>query len=326
MRAALLEEFGAPEVLRTVSVPDPTPAEDEVLVRLEAAALNRRDTYLRAGAGAPYTFDLPLILGSDGAGVRADTGEEVVILPSLRWGASEHRSGPDFEILGGPSDGTYSELVAVPAKNVYPKPTGLSWEEAAALPLAGLTAFRALMVRAGLQSGETVLILGIGSGVSLFALLLARVVGARAVVTSSRPEKLGRAKELGADVALDYTDGDWAEEVLRRTGGADVVLDSVGSTLPDSIRASAPGGRIVSLGATAGGSASLDVRPFYLEQRSLLGTKMGSPRDFAELLKLVEAEKIAPVLDSVRPLEEAGEAHRRMERNEHFGKLVLSVR
>jgi NADPH:quinone reductase-like Zn-dependent oxidoreductase len=325
VEAVVLSEFGGPEVLRSGQLSDPDPAAGEVVVELRAAALNRRDTGIRRGAYGD--FELPLVLGSDGAGVRRDTGDEVVILPSLRWGEREDASAPEFGILGGPEDGTYAELVKVPAENVWPKPSRLTWEEAAALPLAGLTAYRALFARARLTAGETVLVLGAGSGVSSFAVQLARQADARVFVTSSGSEKISRACGLGADAGVDYTGGDWPEEVRALTGGigVDVVIDSVGATWPDSLRCLRRGGRAVVFGATGGAEATLNARPFYLEHLSLLGTTMGSPRDFAGLLAALERGEWSPVVDSVRPLAEAAAAHERMERGEHFGKLVLSV-
>jgi zinc-binding alcohol dehydrogenase/oxidoreductase len=321
MQGILVEEFGGPESLRLRDTPDPTPRPGEVVVELQAAALNRRDTYVRSGGD----FPLPFIPGSDGAGIRRDTGEPVVILPSLSWGNSELVQGPDYEILGGPSDGTYAELVSVPETNLFPKPGHLDWHEAAALPLAGLTAYRALFTLGNLTAGETILILGIGSGVSLIALALAVDAGARVVVTSSSPEKLERAAELGAWAGVDYTSDGWVERVIALTDGVDLVLDSVGATWQDSIRATRAGGRVVSLGATVGDEATIEIRPFYLEQRSLLGTMMGSPRDFESLLETVEGGSIRPVLDSIRPLGDAADAHTRIEGGSHFGKLVLSI-
>ncbi|MCC6222110.1 MAG: zinc-binding dehydrogenase [Thermoleophilia bacterium] len=324
MQAILLRETGGPEVLRLAEVPDPEPGPGEVLVELRACALNRRDTAVRKGV---YQSPLPLVPGSDGAGVLRDTGEEVVILPSLRWGEREAAPGPGFEILGGPTDGTYAELVKVPAENVYPKPARLSWAEAAAFPLAGLTAYRALFTRAGLRAGETVLVLGAGSGVSTFAVSLAAQAGARVIVTSSSAAKIERAKELGAEAGVDYSAGDWVAGVRALTGGAgvDVVVDSVGATWPDSIRCLAPGGRVAAFGATAGSTAQLEARPFYFGQFSLLGTTMGSPRDFRALLGAIDAGSFAPAIDSVRPLAEAAAAHERMEAGAQFGKLVLEI-
>jgi NADPH:quinone reductase-like Zn-dependent oxidoreductase len=325
VHAALLREFGAPDVLRYEEIPDPEPEPGEVVVELRAAALNRRDTFVRKGI---YEFPLPLVLGSDGAGVRRDTGEDVVILPSLRWGEREEAPGPDFQILGGPTNGTYAELVKAPAENVFPKPRRLSWEEAAAFPLAGLTAYRALFTRARVRDGETVLVLGAGSGVSTFALSLAHQAGARVFVTSSSAEKIERAKELGAEAGVDYTAGDWAEEVRGLAGGegVDVVLDSVGATWPDSLRCLRKGGRAVVFGATAGTKVELEVRPVYFGQFSLLGTTMGTAREFAGLLDAIDRGSWAPVIDSVRPLAEAAAAHERLESGRHFGKLVLTVR
>jgi zinc-binding alcohol dehydrogenase/oxidoreductase len=305
-------------------VDDPRPSPGEVVVELRAAALNRRDLLVRRGI---YPFPLPVIPGSDGAGVRRDTGEEVVILPSLFWGGDETASGDDFQILGGPRDGTYAELVAVPAENVYPKPRRLSWEEAAALPLAALTAHRALHVRGGLAPGETVLVLGAGSGVSTFAVQLAAQTGARVLVTSSSAEKLERARALGASGGVLYTEPDWVEQVRELAGGGvDLVLDSVGSTWPDSLRAVRRGGRVVVFGATGGDRVKLEVRPFYFGHLSLLGTTMGSPADFDALLRLVESGAWTPVLDSTWPLAEAERAHERLAGREHFGKIVLLQR
>jgi NADPH:quinone reductase-like Zn-dependent oxidoreductase len=324
MQAIALQEYGGPEVLAVREVPEPEPGPGEVVVELRAAALNRRDRLVREGI---YPFPLPLVPGSDGAGIRRDTGEEVVVFPSLRWGGREAAPGPGFEILGGPTDGTYAELVVVPEENVYAKPSRLSWAEAAALPLAGLTAYRALFTRAGLRAGETVLVLGAGSGVSTFAVSLARQAGARVLVTSSSAEKIERARELGAEAGVDYTAGDWAEEVRARTGGegVDVVVDAIGSTWPDSLRCLRAGGRAVVFGATGGTSVQLEVRPFYFGQFSLLGTTMGSARDFAGLLRAVESGSWSPVVDSVRPLAETAAAHERMEAGAHFGKLVLEI-
>jgi NADPH:quinone reductase-like Zn-dependent oxidoreductase len=324
MQAIVLQEFGGPEVLRLAQHPDPVPGPGEVVVELRAAALNRRDRAVRSGTNP---FALPLIIGSDGAGIRRDTGEEVVVFPSLRWGDREEASGPRFEILGGPTDGTYAELVNVPVENVFPKPRRLSWEEAAAFPLAGLTAHRALFARAGLRAGETVLVLGAGSGVSTFAVMLASEAGARVLVTSSSAAKIVRAKELGAEAGVDYTAGDWVDEVRELTGGlgVDVVVDSVGATWPESLRCLRLGGRVVAFGSTAGMQAELEVRPFFLSHLSLLGTTMGSPRDFAALLDSIERGSWSPVIDSVRALDEAAAAHARLEAGDHFGKLLLTV-
>lgn len=318
MKAMVVREGGA---LSYEDVDDPVAGPGEVVVELRAAAVNRRDLLVRNPPGPAYRFPLPVIPGSDGAGVRRDTGEEVIVYPGLGWGPREDAAGPDWRILGGPDDGTYAELVRVPTENVFPKPARFSWEEAAAFPLAALTAHRALFQVGRLVDGETVLVLGAGSGVSTFAVSLAVQAGARVLVTSSSEEKIERAKELGAAGGVLYTEGDWAAEA----GPVDLVLDSVGATWGDSLRALRKGGRLVVFGGTGGPEVTLDVRALYLGWQSILGTTMGSPRDFALLLRTVESGSWRPVIDSVRPLAEAAAAHDRLQAGEHFGKLVLSI-
>lgn len=325
MQAIVLEDYGEPSVLTAQERTDPLAKPGQTLVELRTAAVNRRDTLIRAGIGPAYRFPLPLVLGSDGAGIRRDTGEPVIILPSLDWGPNENVAGPHFRILGGPDDGTYAELVAVPEANVFPKPSGLSWEEAAALPLAALTAYRALFTVGALQPGERLVILGAGSGLSLAALQLAVHAGAKVVVTSSSNAKLERATALGADIAINYTDDAWPELVLDATGGADIVLDSVGSTWQQSLNVLSQGGRLVACGGTAGGEARVDVRTVYLQLKRVLGTKMGSPRDFERLLELVQDGAIRPVVDSVYDLDDAVAAHERIDAGDHFGKVVLTI-
>jgi NADPH:quinone reductase-like Zn-dependent oxidoreductase len=317
MQAVRVHEGGE---LRYESVEEPTPGPGEVLVELRAAALNRRDLLVRNGT---YPFPLPLIPGSDGAGVRRDTGAEVVINPALHWGHREAAPGPDFQILGGPTNGTYAELVAVPEANLFPKPKRLSWGEAAAMSLAGLTAYRALFPRGGLVTGESVLVLGAGSGVSTVVVQLAAQAGARVLVTSSSDEKIERSRALGAEGGVNYATGDWVAAV-KELGGVDLVVDSVGSTWPQSLECLRPGGRLVVFGATGGTEAMLSVRPFYAGQQSLLGTLMGSPSDYEGFLSAVGRGSWRPVVDSVYPLADAAKAVDAMEAGAHFGKLVLT--
>ena len=321
-----------PEVLVLETVADPEPGPGEVVVALKAAALNRRDVFVRKGVAK---VPLPLTPGSDGAGIvhkvgagvsSVAVGDEVIILPSLAWGPDQRAPGPGFRILGGPDQGTYAEQIVIPAENVYPKPGRLSWHEAAALPLAGLTAWRSLMTRARVVPGETVLIIGIGGGVATFALNLAKAAGCRVVVTSSSDDKLAAAKELGADVGVNYAEAgdEWPAAVKEANGGGvDVVIDSVGSTWGGSIDACAPGGRVVVFGGTGGAKVDLQVRPVTLGQVALLGTTMGSPAEFRQLLAAVQNQSWTPVIDSVRPLGDAAAAHEREENGLHFGKLVL---
>jgi zinc-binding alcohol dehydrogenase/oxidoreductase len=318
MKAVVLGAFGGPEALEPADRPDPAPPTGWAVVELRAAALNWHDVLVRRG---DYPIALPRILGADGAGVRRDTGEPVIVLPSLHWGADDRFPGPEFEILGDHTDGTYAELVAVPEANLFPRPSGFTWAEAAALPLAGATAYRALFTRGGLRSGETVVVLGAGSGVSTIAVALAHMVGARVLVTSSSREKLDRAAALGASGGVLYTDADWPQ----RLEPADLVVDSVGATWPQSLSLLKPGGRVVAFGATGGDHATVPVRPFYFGQHSILGTTMGSPRDFAALLELIAGHpRWRPAVAAVMNLGEASAAHERMERREHFGKLVLA--
>ena len=319
MQALRVHEGG---VLVSEQVPDPSPQPGEAVVELRTIGLNRRDIFVRNGG---FPFPLPLIPGSDGAGIRRDTGEEVVIYPGLGWGAREDAPAPDFQILGGPRDGTYAELIALPEENLFPKPPALSWAEAAAFPLAAVTAYRALFSRGGLQAGETVLVLGAGSGVSTFAVQLAAQAGARVVVTSSSDEKIEQAKSLGAVEGVNYrTSEDWPAAV-RELGPIDLALDSVGSTWQQSLDTVRRGGRVVVFGGTGGTEVALQVRPFYFGQHSLYGTQLGSPREFEALLRMLEDASWRPVIDAVSPLAEAETALARMESGEHFGKLVLAI-
>ena len=260
-----------------------------MVVELRTAALNRRDLLVCRGA---YPFPLPLIPGSDGAGVRRDTGEEVVIYPALGWGDREEAPGPGLPDPRRPARRDLRRAHRRAGGERLPEAARLSWEEAAALPLAALTAYRALFSRGGLRAGETVLVLGAGSGVSTFAVQLAAQAGARVLVTSSSDEKIERSRALGAEGGVNYATEDWVAAV-KELGGADLVIDSVGSTWPQSLDCLRPGGRVVVFGATGGTEATLPVRPFYFGQLSLLGTMMGSPADFAGLLGALASGRLA---------------------------------
>src|SRR5258706_2206445 len=256
MKALRITRAIVPDDLSLSDIPAPIPGQTEVLISLKAAAINHRDLHMFS-----WDPDGPFTLGSDGAGVVSEIGaqsgawtpgSEVVINPSLNWGPREDAYGPDWSILGWPRDGTLAEAVAVPAENVYPKPPHLTFEQAAALPLAGVTAYRALVARAQLQAGERVLIHGIGGGVALLALQFALALGAKVMVTSTSDEKLGRAAAMGADFGVNSREGDWAASAQEWSGGAgvDVVLESLGGdTLARSLQTLRHGGRLVTFGA-----------------------------------------------------------------------------
>ena len=337
MLAMVLDRAGATEkmVLVPREVPKKAPGRGEVVVSLHAAALNRRDLWIKVGKYSGIR--LPAILGSDGAGKVSAIGQgadesllgsEVVINPSLDWGPNQAVQGEGWRVLGMPDDGTFAEEICIPATHVHKKPLHLSFVEAAALPLAGLTAYRALCVRGRLRAGETVLIPGIGSGVSTLVLLLARHLGAQSIVTSSSGEKLARARELGAAFGVSYRDADWAEQISKWCGShpPDLVVDGVGGEAwQKSVTLVRPGGRVVSYGATSG-IATLDLRRLFWRHLDVLGSTMGSERDFVEMLSLVEAGRLRPLIDEVRPLTDIEAALDRMEQNRHMGKLVLKIR
>jgi NADPH:quinone reductase-like Zn-dependent oxidoreductase len=322
MRAVVMDRFGVADVLRVREVPDPQPQPGWTVVRLRAAALNWHDVLVRRGI---YGSPLPHVPGADGAGVTPD-GREVVILPSLWWGDEESAPGPKWEILGDHRYGTYAEQVAVPTDCVFAKPSGLSWAQAAALPLVGVTVYRALFSRGRLQAGESLLVLGAGGGVATMAVQLGHAAGATVTVTSSSTGKIDRSIELGAAGGVLYTDDGWPVAAKRLTEGGrgfDVVLDCVGTWQP-AIEALRPGGRLIVLGASRAQQATLDVRRFYFGQFDLLGTTMGSPRDFAALLEFLAADDVPPSpVDREFSLEEAAQAHAFLEAGAGFGKIVL---
>ena len=333
MKAVVLRELGDPDVLQLQDVPDPQPGPGEVVVRLRTAALNRRDVWIRKGRYAG--IKLPVILGSDGAGEILETGEgadsaligrEVVIDPAFNWGDDERAQGPDFQILGLPRDGTYAERVTVPAAHVHAKPPHLSFEEAAAVPLASVTAFRALVTRARLGAGETLVITGIGGGVATCALLIATRLGARVYVTSGTPAKIDTARAHGAAGGVDHNDPDWPRALTTLIGGRpDVVIDGAGGeTLNAALDLVAPGGRVVSYGATLGPAKNVEVRRIFWKQINVLGSTMGTRGDFAAMLRLYAAG-LRPIVDRVFTLGEAAAAHRRMEEAKQFGKIVLKM-
>jgi len=340
VRALYFAGHGEPEKLTFGSRPDPRPGSDEVVVRLRASALNHLDLFvLRGLPGVPV--ELPHVGGADGAGtVEAvgdgvegwSSGDEVVLNPGLWCGTCEAcRRGeeclcPEFRLLGEHVDGTLAEYVRVPAVSLAPKPAHLSWEEGAAFGLTYLTAWRMLASRAALKGGESVLIHGIGGGVALAALTLAKRAGATVFVTSSSDAKLARAREMGADHAINYASADVAREIRRLTDkrGVDVVVETVGeATWMSSLRCAAKGGRIVTCGATSGPNPSEEIRLIFWNQLSILGSTMGNRREWAAMVSEVEAGRLKPVIDGVFPLSEGRRAYERMAGGAQFGKIVL---
>ena len=327
MKAVVLVATGAPEEAFEVrEVADPEPGPREVRVDLVTAALNRRDRWLRVGDTSP-----PAVLGSDGAGIVSAVGEdvtavaegdEVVLNPSLDWGDSEAAAGPDFRILGVPDQGTYAERIVVSAPHVRPRPKGYTWLEAAALPLAGLTAWRAVVTHGEAGPGKTVLVPGAGGGVATFTVQIAAALGARVVVTSSNEEKIERARSLGAAGGASYGDPDWPAKI----GQVDVAVDSVGaSSWPGIFDCLRPGGRLVSFGRTGGEDGRVDIARLYFAYWRIQGTTMGSPREFDALLAHAAGAAWRPVVDSVFPLGEAAWAHERLDAPDRFGKVVLAI-
>jgi NADPH:quinone reductase-like Zn-dependent oxidoreductase len=318
-----MRAYGGPGVLSEETVPDPAPRPGCVIVRLDAAALNWHDVLVRRGV---YGSPLPHVPGADGVGRRADTGERVVIMPSLSWGERAAAPGDGWEILGDYRWGTYAELVSVPADGLLPWPAGLDAGQAAALPLAGLTVYRALFTRGRLTHGESLLVLGASGGVATMAVSLAAAAGARVVVTSGSEAKVEAARALGAVAGVDHGAGDWtalARQLTPAGAGFDLVLDPVGRWA-ESLACLRPGGRCVVLGASAADQAVLAIRPFYFGQYELIGTTLGSPADMAGLLSFLDAHRVPPpVIDRAFPLGDAAGAHRRLESGEGIGKVIL---
>lgn len=334
MKAIVLRELGEPENLKLEEIDDPVPGPGEIVVRLKAAALNRRDVWIRRGRYAGIT--LPIILGSDGAGIvhvlgksvdASLRGRPVVINPSLQWGTDPRVQSVDYKILGLPDNGTYAEYVTVAAENVVPKPDNLSFEEAGAVPLAALTAYRAVVTRANVRPGETVLVTGIGGGVASFILQMCLVRGAFGYVTSGSDAKLDKARMLGALGGANHGTTGWVKAIQDQTsGGPDVVIDSIGGEIFERcLELVRPGGRIVTFGATTGSARSIEVRRIFWKQLTILGTTMGTPEEFAKALEFYSVGTVKPVIDSEFPLADAASAHRRMESAEQFGKIVLRI-
>lgn len=330
-------------MLRVEEIAEPKLRDDEVLLEVRSAGLNHLDIWVRKGRGDSEPAD-PHVLGSDAAGVvkavgsrvsNVSVGDEVILNPGLSCGCCENCNRGQqseclsFGIVGLSRPGTFAEQVAVPACNVAPKPSHMSFNEAGAFVLAQLTAWRMLMTRAQLKPGQTVLIHGIGGGVAVSALQLANLAGAEAIVTSSSDDKLAHAEQMGAAGTVNYKDVDDVARCIRNmTGGrgVDVVVDTVGAaTWPIDLAVVRKGGKIVLCGVTTGAEAITDLRTLYWNQLTVMGSTMGSHEDFHQMVKAVAAAKLRPVIDSVIPLDKVREAMNRMETADQFGKIVLEI-
>ena len=335
MQAIQLDSIHQPVVLRDVFTP--VPQGDEILIKLHAAALNHRDVWIQKGQYAG--LKLPATLGADGAGnvagwgpsVPADApapGSKVLINPGLHWGDNPRAQGREFQVLGMPTDGTFAEYIAIAARYVRPVPAHLSWEQAAALPLAGVTAYRAAFTRAQAQAGERVLVTGVGGGVALLAAQLCAAAGCEVWVTSGSDEKLVRALALpGIRGGANYKTENWGKTLTAAAGGLfDVIIDSAaGAAFNALLDVAAPGGRIVFYGGTLGSIPQLPPARVFWKQLSILGSTMGTGEDFEAMLALVSKHQVVPVVDEVFALADAEMALRRLETGAQFGKIVLRI-
>ncbi len=339
MKAAIFHENGGPEVVRIEDVPRPEPGAGEVLIEVNAAAMNHLDLWVRRGL--PIETTMPHVGGSDIAGVvvalgpgveGVEVGAHVVVNPSLWCGrcewcrAGEHSMCVRFRIVGEHTQGGFAEYVAVPAANLYPIPDDYPFEKAAAAPLVFQTAWRGLITRGRLRAGEDVLVTGASGGAATAAIQIAKLAGAR-VFAVTTGENEARTRDLGADVVYDRTAVDYAAELWKDTGrrGVDLVFDSVGQAMwAQNLRALARGGRLVTYGATTGANGETEIRTVFWKQLEVIGTTMASRGEFEAVMKLVFRDELRPVVDVVWPLDRAREAHERLERGEQFGKVVLT--
>jgi len=343
MKAVRFHAHGGPEVLKLEEIPEPRIAQNQVLVRIKSCALNHLDLWLRKGLPG-VKVPLPHIPGCDIAGevaavgelcTRAKVGEPVVISPGISCGQCarclEGRDNlcPSYQIIGGYGlDGGYADLIAVPEVNVLPLPKGLDFIRAAAFPLTFLTAWNMLVTLGNVRPGQTVLVMGAGSGVGVAALQIAKLFGATVIAAASTSEKLAKAQDLGADHGINYRDQSIGQEVKRLTErrGVDIIFEHVGGeTWKELIPILVADGTLVTCGATSGPIAETDIRYLFMRQLRIQGAYMGRKADLLTILSLVEAGKLKPVVDQALPLAEAPQAHRLLEDRRQFGKVVLTI-
>jgi NADPH:quinone reductase-like Zn-dependent oxidoreductase len=339
MKAVRFHEFGGPEVLKYEDVPDIQPRKDQVLVRVKACALNHLDLFIRKGLPG---VKVPHINGSDVSGDIAEVGEyitdlkagqRVLLAPMTFCGVcpkcteGQQNFCPQFSVLGYLNDGGNRDYIAVPRVSVLPIPDELTYDEAASLPLVSVTAWHMLVSRCGIKPGDTVLVLGGGSGIGSIAIQVCKLFGATCIATAGDESKLDQCKDLGADYVINHYTQKIAEEVKKITnkGMCDIVFEHVGqATWTESMKSLKPGGRLVTCGATTGPEASFDIRFLFARQLSFLGSFMGTMGDFHEVMKHIFAGKIKPVVDKSFPMREAVAAHQRLEKSEQFGKIILN--
>jgi zinc-binding alcohol dehydrogenase/oxidoreductase len=332
MKALVLENKEHPLILKEVE--KPIPDKGEALVKILAAALNHRDLWIQKGKYAGLKY--PITPGSDGVGIVSATGDssdnswigkEVIINPSLEWGSAQAFQHPaTFHILGLPENGCLAEWVKVPVSSLVPRPAELNFEEAASLPLAGVTAFRALMSRGNLQAGEKVLITGIGGGVALFILQFALAANGEVYVSSGDEEKLKRAITLGAKGGFNYRNENWVADAKAKAGGFDLIIDGAGGNeLNQLMDLAKPGGRIISYGSTLGNPTNLELRRIFWKQLNLKGSTMGSPEDFLSMIEFVRTNRIKPIVDKVYSFVNGNDALKRMDAGLQFGKIVIRI-
>lgn len=331
MRAAFF--LGKDKPLTIKEIEKPKPGKEQVVVRIKNAALNHHDLWALKEQDEALSGET--ILGADGCGIVEAVqdeddlyliGKEVVINPGIGWGNNPAVHSHAFNILGSLSPGTFSDYLTISRKQIFEKPEHLSFEECAALPLAGLTAYRALFTKSRLRSGEKVLITGIGGGVALCALQFALSFGARVYVTSGSDVKLDKARALGATGTYNYNDPEWAQKAAKEAGGFDVIIDSAGGKQFNSLLDLAyPGARIALYGRTAGNIESISPKTLFWKQLSVFGSTMGTMDEFLSMLDLVYKHQLKPIIDSTYTLENINEAFKKMNDGEQFGKIVLSI-
>jgi NADPH:quinone reductase-like Zn-dependent oxidoreductase len=342
MKALAFKQFGGPETLELQDVPDPTIRPDQVLVRVRACALNHLDLFVREGIPALKT-PLPFWTGCDIAGDVVEVGSavtgvkigtRVAVNPNLTCDrceycrAGEHSLCVRYGILGEHAPGGMAELVAVRGDRVLALPDAISYEDAASFVLTNMTAWRMVMTQGQLRAGQDVLILGVGGGVSSTAVQIAKLAGARVLVTSSSDAKLERARALGADVGINYATDDWAKAVFEKTGrrGVDLVVENVGaSTWKQSLRSLRKGGRLVTCGATTGPIGETDIRIVFWNQISIIGATMANDSEFHQVMRLLFDGRLRAIVDEVVPLADGAAAQRRLAEGKQFGKIVLKV-